>query len=82
MPRVLIDQALSADNKRATQIVKQLGSDSYKIVSMDVSTSASEIISKYRSARVMMAEAAPVAPEMASGDQTLSVRVTGTIELE
>ncbi len=81
--RVLIDQALTAYNKRATQIANKLHHDGYKIVSMKVSTSASAAPYRYKMARVMMAEATPaVAPEIAKGDQTLSVRVSGTIELE
>ncbi len=81
--RILIDQALTAYNKRATQIANKLQRDSYKIVNMKVSTSESASRYRYRSASVMMAEAAPaVAPEIAKGDQTLSVKVSGTIELE
>ncbi len=81
--RILIDQALTAYNKRATQIANKLQRDSYKIVNMKVSTSASAAPYRYKTARVMMAEATPtIAPEIAKGDQTLSVRVSGTIELE
>ncbi len=81
--RILIDQALTAYNKRATQIANKLQRDSYKIVNMKVSTSESASLYRYRSASVMMAEAAPaVSPEIAKGDQTLSVKVSGTIELE
>ena len=81
--RILIDQALTAYNKRATQIANKLQRDSYKIVNMKVSTSESASLYRYRSASVMMAESAPaVAPEIAKGDQTLSVKVSGTIELE
>ena len=81
--RILIDQALTAYNKRATQIANKLQSDGYKIVNMKVSTSTSASPYKYRMATAMMAESAPaVAPEIAKGDQTLSVRVSGTIELE
>lgn len=81
--RLLIDQALTAYNKRATQIANKLQSDRYKIVSMNVSTSANTGQYKYRASAAMMAEsAAVVAPEVARGDQTLTVRVSGTIELE
>jgi len=83
--QLLIDQALTAYKQRATQIVKKLERDSYKIVDMNVSTSASAGQYKYRGASAMLADAeiAPaIAPEVASGDQTLTVRVSGTIELE
>ncbi|NOQ69248.1 MAG: DUF541 domain-containing protein, partial [Gammaproteobacteria bacterium] len=66
--RILIDQALTAYNKRATQIANKLQRDGYKIVSMKVSTTASASPYRYRTASVMMAEAAPaVAPEIAKG---------------
>ena len=81
--QILIDQALTAYNKRATQIANKLQHDGYKIVSMKVSTAASASPYRYRVASAMMAEAAPaVAPDIAKGDQSLSVRVNGTIELE
>lgn len=86
--QVLIDQALTAYNKRATQIANKLRphsnkQDSYKIVNMNVSSSADTSRYRYKAATAMMAEAAStVAPEMARGDQTLTVRVSGTIELE
>lgn len=81
--RLLIDQALTAFNERATQISNKLQHDNYKIVKINVSTSASAAPYRYKTGRVMMAEAAPaVAPEIAKGDQTLTVRVSGTIELE
>lgn len=81
--QLLIDSALTAFSERAKQIAGKLQSDSYKIVNMHVSTSASAVPYKYRSSSAMVADAAPmVAPEIASGDKTLSVRVSGTIELE
>jgi predicted secreted protein len=65
------------------QISKNLKSGSYKIVNMNVSTSSSAQRYRYKNARAMMADAAPVAaPEVAKGVKTLSVRVSGTIELE
>lgn len=81
----LIDQALTAYSQRATQIAHKLQHDSYKIVDMNVSTSANIGPYKYRAASALLADAemAPtVAPEVASGDQTLTVRISGTIELE
>ncbi len=79
--QILIDQALTAYNKRATQIANKLRRDSYKIVNMNVSTSSSVVRYKYRAASAMVADA-EVAPAIAAGDKTLSVRVSGTIELE
>lgn len=80
---MLIDQALAAYKQRAIQITKALKKDGYKIVDMRVSTSASSSPYRFKAANAMLAEAAPVAaPEMAKGDKTLTVRVSGTIELE
>jgi predicted secreted protein len=83
--QLLIDQALAAYSQRATQIANKLQHDRYKIVTMNVSTSANIGQYKYRAAGAMLADAEmaqAVAPEVASGDQTLTVRVSGTIELE
>jgi len=80
---VLIDQALSAYNKRATQIANKLQRDNFKIVTMHVSTTTSPVQPRYRSSRIMMADAsASIKPDVAAGDRLLSVRVSGTIELE
>jgi len=83
--QILIDQALTAYKQRATQITNKLQRDTYKIVNINVSTSESAGQYKYRGASAMLsnAEMAPViAAEVASGDQTITVRVNGTIELE
>ncbi len=80
--QLLIDQALDAYNKRATQISNTLKSGSYKIVNMNVSTSTSAQ-PYYRKSRAMMADAVSLAaPEIAKGDKTLTVRVNGTIEIK
>ena len=81
--QALIDQALSAYNKRATQIANKLQRDSYKIVTMHVSTSTNPVQHRFRNSTAMMAEmSSVVAPEIAAGERVLSVRVNGTIELE
>lgn len=81
--QALIERALVAFTERATRIANQLKKDGYKIVNMNVSTSAGGAQYKYRAMNAMMAEAAPaIAPEVAGGEKTLSVRVNGTIELE
>jgi predicted secreted protein len=79
---LLIDKALSAYSARAKQIANNLQHDSYKIVNIHVSTSSVAPRQKYRSAGVMMAEAAVVAPDFSGGERTLTVRVNGTIELD
>lgn len=78
----LIDQALSAYDKRASQIANKLKHDGYKIVTMHVSTSTSPIQPRYRSSVMMAESSSVVSPKVAAGDRTLSVRVNGTIELK
>lgn len=83
--QLLIDQALNAYQQRAIQVTKKLGHDSYKLVDMVISTSESSGVYKYRAATAMRADAemaVAIAPQTASGEQTLSVRINGTIELE
>lgn len=81
--QILIDSALAGFSKRATQIANNLKTDSYKIVTMRVSTTNSSPRYNYRGAKAMMAESSVmVAPEIAKGDKTLSVNVSGTIELQ
>ena len=78
----LIDKALSAFSARAKQIANNLQHDRYKIVNLHVSTSSITPRHQYRSAGVMMAEAAVVAPDFSGGERTLTVRINGTIELD
>ena len=81
--QLLIDSALAAFSKRGLQIANNLKTDSYKIVTMRVSTANSSARYNYRGAKAMMAESsAMVAPEIAKGEKTLSVNVSGTIELQ
>lgn len=81
--QALIDQALAAFDKRALQISNNLKSESYKVVNVRVTTSDNPVQYKYRGASALMAEStAMVSPEMAKGDKTLTVQVSGTIELE
>ena len=79
--QALIDEALMAYDKRATQITNKLNFKNYKIVNMNVSTSGISPRYKQMSSRAMMADAES-APAFAAGDKTLTVRVSGTIELQ
>lgn len=80
--QVLIDQALLAFNKRATQIAKNLKNASYKIVDIRVTTTNNAVHYQYRGAAMMAESSAMVAPEVAKGDKTLTANVSGTIELQ
>ena len=79
--QALIDEALTAYNKRATQIAKKLNFQSYKIVNMNVSTSGSSPRYNQMNSRAMMSEMKS-APTFSAGDKTLTVRVSGSIELQ
>jgi predicted secreted protein len=77
----LIDEALAAYNKRATQVAKKLNFQSYKIVNINVSTSGSSPRYRQMDSRAMMSKMES-APAFAAGDKTLTVRVSGSIELQ
>jgi len=79
--RALIDEALTAYSKRATQVAKKLNFQSYKIVNINVSTSGSSPRYRQMDSRVMMSKMES-APAFAAGDKTLTVRVSGSIELQ
>jgi len=79
--KVLIDEALTAFTLRAKQIANKLQHDKYKIVNINVSTSANNA-PRYQSRNMSMMAEAKVAPQFSAGDKTLSVRVSGSIELE
>ena len=76
----LIDEALTAYNKRATQVAKKLNFKSYKIVNINVSTSGSS--PRYKQMNTRMMDSMESAPAFAAGDKTLTVRVSGSIELQ
>ena len=79
--KILIDDALSAFTLRAKQIANKLQHDSYKIVSINVSTSGNNA-PRYKSRNMSMMAEARVAPEFSAGDRTLNARVSGSIELQ
>ena len=80
----LIDEALSAYDKRASQVASKIKGGGYRIVNMNISTSGSESPRPYMAMRAMAAEAdfAGVSPQTEGGKSTLTVRVNGTIELQ
>lgn len=79
--KVLIDEALAAYTVRAKQIANKLQHDDYKIVNINVSTSGSSA-PRYKSRNMSMMAEAQVSPTFSAGDKTLSVRVSGSIELQ
>jgi len=79
--KILIDDALAAFTVRAKQIANKLQHDNYKIVNINVSTSGSSS-PRYKSRNMSMMAEAQVVPSFSAGDKTLSVRVSGSIELQ
>jgi len=78
----LIDKALEAFEKRAQQVVKKLGRKNYKIVDINISTSGTRGVRPQYQMRAKVMDAVENAPVISAGEQTVSVTVSGNIELE
>ena len=79
--RRLIAEALNRFRSRSEQIKSELGRTGYRIVTMDVMTSGRSLAPVGMRATAMMDEGAVSAPTIEPGVQTVSVQVSGTIEL-
>lgn len=77
----LIDKALANFEKRAQQVVKKLGRKDYKIVDINISTSGTIGVRPQYQMRTMAMESVASAPAISAGEQTVSVTVSGNIEL-
>jgi len=77
----LIDTALEAFEKRAQQVVKKLGRKDYKIVDINISTSGARGVQPQYAMRAMAMDTES-SPAISAGEQTVSVTVSGNIELE
>lgn len=77
----LIRQAIDHFNGRAELISRQLGASSYRIVNINIDTQSGHYFPKVaaRGMAMAMAEAAP--PTLEAGRQTLTVQVSGDIQL-
>ena len=76
----LIAQVLDAFKQRAELVRRRLAAKSYRIVNVDINTSAPQPVPMMRATTL---EATPVAlPAFESGNTTLSVGVIGVIELQ
>jgi len=78
----LIDEALEAFKTRAKQIVKNLDRNNYKIVDINISTSGAGVVRPQYAVRSMMMDSVESSPAISAGEQTVSVTVNGSIELE
>jgi predicted secreted protein len=78
---ILIDEALEAFSKRAQQVVKKLERRNYKIVDINISTSGARGVRPQYQMRAMAMDAES-SPAVSAGEQTVTVTVSGNIELE
>ena len=79
----LIAQALDRFRRRGKLIAGELGRPDYRIVNIDVATSGQTPVPMRMRAVSAMAESSSVtAPTLEPGVQSLTVRVSGTIELD
>ena len=80
---LLIVQALARFKRRAKLISDELGRPDYRLVSMDINASGGSVMPVRMRAVSAMAESSGVAPPtLEAGVQTISVQVSGSIELE
>ena len=77
----LIDEALEAFSARALQVVKKLERRNYKIVDINISTSGATGVRPQYQMRAMAMDAES-SPAVSAGEQTVTVTVSGNIELE
>ena len=77
----LIDEALEAFSNRAQQVVKKLERRNYKIVDINISTSGARGVRPQYQMRAMAMDAES-SPAISAGEQTVTVTVSGNIELE
>jgi predicted secreted protein len=81
---VLITEALEKFKSRGKQIAEELGRPDFRIVNIDVVTSgASPVPVRMRAVATMAESSSKVAtPTLEPGVQSITVQVSGTIELE
>ena len=78
----LIAEALNRFRRRAEQVEKELGREGYRIVNIDIITSGQSSSPIHMRANMMMESNMATAPSIEPGVQSVSVQVSGTIELE
>jgi predicted secreted protein len=78
----LIKQAIDAFRQRATLITQQWGRKTYRLVEMNIQTGNQPVPPMRMRASMMSLEGAVAAPTLEAGSQTLSVEVSGRIEMQ
>jgi len=76
----LIIEALKVFEQRAQNITQQLGRKNYKIVDINVATSANQYARRNYEGVVMASDMA--VPSIEGGEQTIKVSISGQIEME
>jgi predicted secreted protein len=78
----LIREALQSFNSRAELVTEELGRSGYRIVRININTGGGGVTPiPYRTMAAMRADAEVAQPALEAGTQTISVNVSGTIEL-
>lgn len=77
----LIAEALQSFNRRARLVADELGRSGYRIVRININTGGGRVAPVAFRSRAMVAEADVAQPALEAGTQTVSVNVSGTIEL-
>jgi predicted secreted protein len=80
--RRLIAEALNRFKSRGEQIATELGRTGYRIVNIDVISADQSFAPVHMRAATMMEDSAVAAPSIEPGVQTVSVQVSGSIELK
>jgi len=78
----LIKQAIEAFRQRATLITQQWGRKTYRLVEMNIHTANQPVQPMRLRASMMAMEGTVTAPTLEAGSQTLSVEVSGRIEMQ
>ena len=74
-------EALQSFNRRAELVADELGRSGYRIVRININTGGGRVAPVAFRSRAMTAEADVAQPALEAGTQTVSVNVSGTIEL-
>jgi len=77
----VISEAIAQFRRRASQIAAEFDRDSYRLVHVNLGSYAASP-ENFQMARFAVADAAVAAPTIEAGLQTISVTVSGTIELD
>jgi len=77
----LITEAMALFQRRAKLVAKQMGRDRYRVVQMNINTGGAPMRPRMHMEMSQMASTG-VAPNFEAGAQTVTVSVSGTIELQ